>query len=104
MGEIKNAKIMSTYLGYEDHGVLTCSLTLTFEDGNQTFGNYRLDNNQGEATVYTGIWVQSILKAVGVRHWEELQGKYCRICREDGMIVSIGNLMEPIWFEPRKVR
>ena len=39
-GEIRNAVIQSTMLGYEDHGILTCFLHLDYSGAGQGFGGY----------------------------------------------------------------
>ena len=44
MEEIKNAIITGTYLGIEDHGILTFWLYLDYGGSGQGFGGYQLDN------------------------------------------------------------
>lgn len=93
MTEAVNAKITKTMLGYEDHGILTCFLVLDFGGISQSFGGYEL--------AYYGLdMIEKIMKVVGVSEWENLQGKYIRVIRLGGKIISIGNLIEDKWYTP----
>lgn len=98
MSDIENAKIMSTHLGPEDHGIFTASLLLTGPGWGQGFGNYNLKYSDHAYRFITGV-----LEAVGVDNWELLSGKLCRVKRDNGLIVAIGNVLENRWFEPRAV-
>ena len=107
---IMNAKIAGTTLGYEGHGMLTAFIYLDYGGSQQGFGGYRLDAYDKEEkkevpTKYCGAWIAGILKAVGVDKWEDLEGKYVRVEREDGgwnsRISAIGNIVEDKWFRPR---
>jgi hypothetical protein len=92
--EIKNGKITSTMLGFEDHGILTASITIDFGHSRQGFGGYSL----GET--YTDQWVRGVIKAVGVQSWEELVGTFVRVKTKDRLITSIGHIIEDSWFLP----
>jgi len=39
-----NARVTRTMLGFEDHGILTALVDVTFADGGQGFGGLFLDN------------------------------------------------------------
>lgn len=95
MKEIKNARIESTMLGYEDHGLLTCSITLDYGGALQGFGGYCLGD------VFTDQWIKGVLKCVGVETWEKLKGVYVRAQIEDGRITAIGHILEDKWFKPK---
>lgn len=96
MKEIRNARIESTHLGNEDHGILTIFLQLSYDRGSsQAFGGYNL-TMPGQL----GFWVNQILKVVGVEKWEDLKGKYIRVESDFGKVYRIGNLMEDSWFDP----
>jgi len=114
---IENAKIESTILGYEDHGILTCYLMLDYGGTQQGFGGYGLDgpppedkkgHRSGERTphIVAGFWIQKILNIVGVEKWEDLKGKYIRVAKEDdnwnAAISGIGNILQDKWFYPKK--
>ena len=105
--ETKNAKITSTMLGYEDHGILSCMLYLSYGGSGQGFGGYCLDSYDKEkekriATIHCGVWIAEILKIVGVEKWEDLKGQHIRVRSEHGKVHSIGNLLEDRWFNPEK--
>lgn len=50
MIEIRNARIVRTFLGIEDHGIFTAVLTLNYGDSQQGFGTRLQGYNQ--ETVY----------------------------------------------------
>ena len=52
-----NAKIKSTKLGYEDHGILTCFLILEQESSSQGFGGYRLDAPENKPSIFVTFWI-----------------------------------------------
>lgn len=89
---ILNAVIKSTFLGIEDHGILTYFLNLEHERGNQAFGGYRLSEDH----------IKSILKVLDVPSWEMLPNKIIRIDAEDHLIKSIGHPLKDDWFNPSK--
>lgn len=108
--EIKNARIDSTMLGREDHGIMTFIIQLSF--GNcysQGFGCYALDEYDKETK--TRVFraksmecISRILDVVGVDTWEQLPGKYIRF-KDLGYgktIDEIGNIMEDKWFNIRE--
>jgi hypothetical protein len=98
-----NARIKSTTLGYEDHGILTCFLHLEQRGTNQGFGGYRLDAPKGKDSIYGTFWITRILETVGASSWEELAGKHVRVAGEDyGSIEGIGHIIEDKWFYPIK--
>ena len=106
--QIKNAKIESTSLGYEDHGILTIFLGLDYSGAGQGFGGYALDQydeleKKRIPTKLSGIWIQKILEVVGVDKWEDLKGKYIRVESDMGKVYKIGNLLEEKWFEPENL-
>jgi hypothetical protein len=109
-----NAKIESTMLGYEDHGIMTCFLHLRQGSSCQGFGGYGLDdappkdkrgNRHGDRqpNKLAGFWIKRILETVGVDNWEDLPGKFIRVDGEEfGDIFGIGNITEDKWFYPKK--
>jgi hypothetical protein len=91
--EIRNAKITSTMLGFEDHGILTCMLHLDYGSLHQGFGGYSLK--------YYGIeFIEKVLRAVGVETWEELRGKHVRVESDNLKVYRIGHIIEDRWYEP----
>lgn len=77
------AKVESTRLGYEDHGIFTCSLHVTYGDGlHQGIGQACLDDKPLEGpgekrrgTAFGHEWIARILRACGVDCWEKLPGR-----------------------------
>lgn len=110
MADIQNAIIESTTLGFEDHGILTCFLSLKLHVGSQGFGGYGLDQwvkEEDRRKDVTGAgmeFVRQILVTVGVTNWEDLKGKHIRIIKDGGWnseIRGIGHFLEDKWFEPK---
>lgn len=86
MGEYDEriAKITDTFLGYEDHGILTCTLDLHYGGGvSQGTPGMFLDlppaTNDIKAprrpSVTFGAFVAGVLSACGVRAWSEVKGR-----------------------------
>lgn len=108
--EIKNAQIVETMLGREDHGILTFVISIEFDDCCRCgIGGYALDwyDRSTDKRVYSCKGMEAISKildTVGVDAWEQLKGKYIRI-KYRGLgstIDEIGNLMEDKWFNIRE--
>lgn len=107
--EIKNAKIINTMLGREDHGIFTFMIYVQFDGCSCGIGGYGLDyyNKELNKRVYSAKSLEAvskILDVVGVDKWEDLKGKYLRI-KDNGWgstIDEIGNLMENEWFNLRE--
>lgn len=105
MSHFLNAKITSTSLGYEDHGIFTCSLCLEGDGWGGNYGGYALDSfdRQKGKRVGTAMGFDAVIelmKTLEVETWESLKGKYvrCKFDRPYGKIVSIGHLMKERWF------
>lgn len=103
---IKNAKIQSTMLGREDHGIMTFMIYVNADDSFCGIGGYCLDNF--DSTTKTRVFraesmevISKILEVVGVDKWEDLPGKYIRF--EDNnwgsTITKIGNIIDDKWFD-----
>lgn len=104
---IKNAKIVSTMLGREDHGIMTFMLHIQFDTCVSCgVGGYVLDEYDPETK--TRIFkpksmevISKILDVVGVNSWEELPEKYIRF-EDNGWgstVTKIGNIMEDKWVD-----
>lgn len=92
-GKIKNARIESTMLGYEDHGIPTCGLTLDYGGAAQSFGGYDL-------RVWGIRFIMETLDAVGASEWNDLTGMNCRVRADHGRVYAIGHIVEDHWFDP----
>ena len=103
---IKNAKIRSTMLGREDHGIMTWMIFIDFDHVACGVGGYALDsyNRDTKTRVFYAESMESIskvLEVVGVDKWEDLPGKYIRF-EDNGwgsIVTKIGNIMEDKWFD-----
>lgn len=107
--EIKNARIKSTMLGREDHGIMTFMICIDSGNFLCNVGGYELDefNPATQTRVFKTESMEAIskiLEVVGVDKWEDLPGKYIRF--EDngrGPTVSkIGNILKDNWFDLRE--
>lgn len=80
--EEKIAKITSTHLGYEDHGIPTFWLHLDYGGSGQGFGGYDLR--------HWGIDVLfEVMKACGVDSWEKVNGRTVIALVEHGLVRGI---------------
>lgn len=80
------AKIESTHLGYEDHGIFSIAVTFSYGGSGQGFGPLRFGD---------GKVVKAICDAAGVRQWEDLSGRTVYAVREpgyDGLVKGIAPL------------
>lgn len=104
---IKNAKITSTMIGREDHGIMTFMLYIEFDSHISCgVGGYSLD--QYDPDTETRVFkaksmeiISKILDVVGVDSWEQLPEKYIRF-EDDGWgsrITKIGNIIEDKWID-----
>lgn len=110
--EIKNAKVESTRLTVEDHGVLSAWLHLDYGGSSQGFGGYCLDEPDRAAAKYSGrrrghpfgsSFIRGILDALKVGCWEELPDTPLRVKCEPGWggkIIAIGHYIEDRWYCP----
>lgn len=103
--ERRNAEIESTMLGFEDHGILTCFLTLNYGGSGQGFGGFVLDSWDEEESRRVGIAygmesIRQILKVVGVEKWEQLRGQRIRVEMDGSRVHRIGHFLEDKWFDP----
>lgn len=109
-GKIVNAQITGVSLGYEDHGILTFRLGLEFANGGCClYGGYALDSYDKEkrkrvAGAKSMECLTEIMRVVGVRNWEDLNGKYIRVVDNgrSSCVDTIGNLMKDEWFNISK--
>jgi hypothetical protein len=86
------AKIEKTFLGLEDHGILTGFLQVTYGDAGQGIGGYSISHVAGD-------YLERTLKACGVDSWEKLRGRTIYVLTDqDRRVVGI----EPLPTEPGK--
>ena len=99
MIEERNARIKSTFLGIEDHGITTAMLHLEYAGGGQGFGGYGLGNHE-KPVPHCGLFIRRVLEVVGVDSWEKLLGKHVRVRAEHIKVHAIGHIVEDRWFNP----
>lgn len=103
---IKNARITSTMLGREDHGIMTFMIYIDAGDFSCGVGRFCLDefNAAAQARVFRAKSMKAIseiLNVVGVNKWEDLPGKYIRF-EDNGFgstVTKIGNIVNDKWFD-----
>lgn len=100
----KNYEIVSTHLGYEDHGIFTIYLTLKGGGFGVSVGGYALDEPiDGKRVIARkgAELIPKILDVVGVETWEQLKGQYIRV-EDNGIgtkVSKIGHLMDNKWLD-----
>jgi hypothetical protein len=108
MIETKNARITSTMLGIEDHGIMSFYLYLDYGGSCQSAGGYSLDkpikDEKGRFIKRVGTAVgcdviMKILEVVGVEKWESLPNKNIRVRADHSKVYAIGNLLREQWIE-----
>lgn len=87
----RNAVIRSTFLGREDHGIMTCFIDLDYGGSSQGFGGYALER----ATFLT-----KVLDTLEVTSWEKLPGTRLRVRQDAGKVHAIGHFIKDAWFTP----
>lgn len=108
MRETRNAQIESTFLGFEDHGIMTLFVRLRYDGGGQGFGGYAFSESHRDADgkshvvgrAYNMNFLMRTLDAVGVRCLEDLKGKYVRVEHDSTKVYGIGHIIENKWFYP----
>ena len=105
---ICNARIESTMLGREDHGIMTWMIFISFGASSCScgVGGYALDSydKDTKTRVFRAESMESVskvLEVVGVDKWEDLPGKYIRF-EDNGWgstITKIGNIIEDKWLD-----
>ena len=103
--ETKNAIIRSTYLGIEDHGIMTFYLNLDYGSVYQSAGGYALDTvleKDGKFIKRIGYGkgmslIMEILTIIGVEKWEDLPGSHIRVIAKHAGVIAIGHFLEDKW-------
>jgi len=94
--EIKNAKIEDTFLGVEDHGILTFMLYLDYGGCGQAAGSYSLGS--GNPRQYSSCEIiEKILEIAEAEKWEDLNGKFIRVKCEWNKVHEIGHPLKDKW-------
>lgn len=96
---VRNAKIESTYLGIEDHGIFTA---LVMVDYGGSVQGLQVCLGHGK-TGYAFHVLTGILEAVEAEQWERLPGKAVRVKIEGSLIRAIGHFLKDKWCNPQEL-
>ena len=88
---MRNARIRSTFLGREDHGVFTFLLYLDYNGSGQGFGN-----RVGVKMEH----IELVLDTLKVDSWEKLPRTLLRVIHNNDAVIAIGHIMEDLWLMP----
>lgn len=93
------AQVEGTFLGVEDHGILTAIIYLDYGVGVQGAGMYTFDtynrpregdpyapmyDSERVGTAYGAEWIRLVLKAFGAEKWEDLPGRNIYALKKKG--------------------
>jgi len=80
------ARIESTHLGYEDHGIFSLNVRFSYGGSSQGSGHYAIcSKNSNDPRDSAGIrLVKAIVDACGVEKWEDLKGRTVFVLKEPG--------------------
>lgn len=105
----ENGIIRSTFLGVEDHGIMTFNIDIEFEGAGQGFGGYALDGadpkdkNSRVGSPAAATSIRNILETLEVKCWEDLPGTTLRVFRDnEGYIREIGHIFKDKKFNIKK--
>lgn len=105
--QIRNAKIMNVFFGFDDHDCFTLRLTLRGDGWGTDYGGYCLGRGyrgapdhffQGDKKGLESV--MRIMNLIGVSNLSDMKGQYVRVAlKGSGHIVKIiGNIIEDQWF------
>ena len=102
--ETKNARITSTMLGKEDHGLITYYLYLDYGGSGQGAGGYCMETYDKEKDCRVGTPLLTehlikIFKTLEVSKWEDLPGQNIRVRSTHSKVHSIGHFLKDKWFD-----
>lgn len=106
--EIINAKITSTFLGREDHGIFTFYLGCDTDGSYRSVGGYCLDYKDRDLNknIYNQksmALISEIISVVGCNSWEEIKGNYIRLKINGMKVEAIGNIVKDRWVDFSKI-
>jgi hypothetical protein len=94
MNDKQLARVESTHLGFEDHGVYSVNVAFTGAGWGQGTGHYAItqrgeDGEQHAANGWGVEFIVRMLQACSCSRWEDLPGSVVWIIREAGRIVGV---------------
>ena len=99
MSGIRNARILETFLGFEDHGIFTAILTFDYGGAQQSMPGFGLRDENGIG--WGAEYLARLLEKVGVDSWERLKGLHVRVDIQGGVAVRVGHILKDQWFDPK---
>ena len=93
--EIENAKITTTLIGLEDHGIFSIAINFEGEGWGQGTGCYYASGDVER-------WIKGVIDVLGVQSWESLPNKLVRVKRQDGLLIAVGDIFKDKWFYFKK--
>ena len=80
------AKIESTHLGYEDHGIFSLNVSFDYGGSAQGTGHYCVCSSKSDNPEDAGgiRLVKAIVDACGVDQWEKLRGRTVYVLKDPG--------------------
>ena len=106
MPEVVIARIKSTSLGVENHGIMSSYLHLEGDHWGQGFGGLSLDEYDPVAKrrkphLAMGLWIAGCLRVADASDWNDLPGKFVRAERDGGLIKRIRHILkDDVVFDP----
>lgn len=90
----KNARITKVFVGFDDHGIPTCMLSLDYGGTGQGFGGYDL------RFVGHQMFLFELMKTLEVNDLSQLKNLVVRVILIAGSINAIGHILKDQWFDP----
>ena len=105
--KIENAKIKDVFIGIEDHGFLTMTITLDYGGSCQAFGMFNLCSPR-DSKYYPGeknpcgVFIRRVLEIADVDCIDKLVDKTIRVDHDWTNIYRIGHILNSDeWFDPK---
>ena len=109
MADMENATIKEASIGFEDHGILTVTISFDGCGWAQGLGHYPMDqwcDKQKTRVAHPNLsaWVLGILRTLELSSWDQIAGSVVRVRRgDDRSIVSMGHPVKDKWFTPNNI-
>lgn len=90
---ISNARITSTCIGYEAHGIFSVNVHFEGDGWSQGTGHYFAEKCLVD-------WIKGMLRVGEVERWEDLPGKLVKVKRYEPIdrIVAVGHVIKNVWY------
>lgn len=95
--DIRNAIITRARLGFQDHGIFTCEITVTY-GGGETQGVPALSLERDASS-----YLKQLFNVLKVDDWERIRNQAVRVRTNDGIITHLGHFLNDAWFDVRQM-